>query len=273
MLSYRHGFHAGNHADVLKHAVLAFCLEYLTAKPKPFFVLDTHAGAGLYDLTSEMAARTAEWRDGVSKVWGQDVPDLLVAYAQTLKWLNPSGELLDYPGSPEFIRHRLRSQDRAVLCELHPTDGAALQPDSGIEIRRADGYQTMIKALPPRERRGLVLVDPSYEIKDDYDTAPEKVIAAHRRFSTGMFILWYPVVDRDRTETMLGRLESSGIRNQLRIELAMRADDPERGMTASGLVIINPPWTLHEKAAEALPWLISTLGAEGDSYVRWLVPE
>ncbi|WP_417515292.1 23S rRNA (adenine(2030)-N(6))-methyltransferase RlmJ [Minwuia sp.] len=271
MLSYRHGFHAGNHADVLKHAVYAFCLDYMLAKPKPFAAIDTHAGAGIYDLTSEMSGKTGEWRDGVLKIWDQDLPELFHPFTKILKGMNPDGDLRTYPGSPEIAARLLRPADRLLLCELHPADQADLDAHIGHVARRTDGLQALIKASPPKERRGIALIDPSYEIKRDYDDVADAVIAAHRRFSTGTYLIWYPVVDRARTEAMISGLADSGIRNQYRIELAVRPDDDDHGMTASGLLIINPPWRLPDLAEEALPRFGELIG--GQPKFEWIVPE
>lgn len=273
MLSYRHGYHAGNWADVLKHAVYAFCLAYLKAKPKPFFVIDSHAGAGIYDLAGPMAARLGEWREGIARVWQAPSPPVLFAeYLAVLADLNPEGRLVRYPGSPELARRLLRPGDRLQLSELHPTDHASLAA-SHRGVRKTDGFQALVAAMPPKERRGIALVDPSYEIKDDFDHVVDAVAAAHRRFSTGTFVVWYPVVERERTELMVERFVTSRIRAQYRIELGLRPDSADRGMTASGLIVINPPWTLPEAVGAALPWLAAHLGAGGPVGADWLVGE
>lgn len=275
MLSYRHAYHAGNHADVLKHAVYAWCIEYLTGKPKPLFVLDTHAGAGLYDLRSEMAAKVGEWRGGVGVVWPEreNAPELFRSWLDVLKAVNPDDELAAYPGSPELANRLLRPGDRLRLCELHPTDHALLEADAGVEVLRMDGFRHLTKAMPPPERRGVVLIDPSYELKDDYIRAADSLIRAHRRFATGTYLLWYPVVDREMTEDMLGSLEQSGMRRLYRMELAVAPDRDGRGMTASGVIVVNPPWTLPDLADEAVSWLASTLGEGARGEALWLVGE
>jgi 23S rRNA (adenine2030-N6)-methyltransferase len=278
VLSYRHAFHAGGPADVLKHAVYAFCLAYMTAKPKPLFVMDTHAGAGLYDLSDPMAAKTGEWRQGVGRLEGAVAPPPLVrAYLDLLAAVRADHGADACPGSPEIARRLLGAGDRLRLCELHPADSAALAASGPDGVARTDGFRALVKAMPPKERRGLALIDPSYEMKDDYDRAADSLIAAHRRFATGTFLLWYPVVERARTETMIQRLAASGVPAQYRIELGMRpdgdGDGSKRGMTASGLIAVNPPWTLPDAVDAGLPWLAERLGAAGRSFARWTVPE
>lgn len=269
MLSYRHAYHAGGPADVLKHAVYAWCLDYLTRKPKPFFIMDTHAGAGVYDLFSGMAEKTGEWRRGVRMLWPlDDAPELFSPWSAVLKGLNPGGDLEQYPGSPEIAARIRREGDRLRLCELHPTDHAAVEAMDGIVVTQSDGFETLVKLMPPKERRGIALIDPSYEIKDDYDRAVEAISAAYRRFATGVYLLWYPVVDRELTEPMIEAVAARAGGDVLRIELGERADTTERGMTASGLVVINPPWGLEQAARAGLSWLAERLGVTGRSFVE-----
>ncbi|MEC9345196.1 MAG: 23S rRNA (adenine(2030)-N(6))-methyltransferase RlmJ [Pseudomonadota bacterium] len=274
MLSYRHGYHAGNHADVLKHAVLAFCLDYMMQKPKPVFVIDTHAGAGRYDLGHAFATKTAEWQDGIGRVFGAPgTPELLRRYLDIVEAQNADGALHWYPGSPSIIGSILRPEDRVRLVELHPSDHDDLDRAFRRRAVKGDGFRELVAAMPPRERRGLALIDPSYEIKDDYARVAEAVRAAHRRFATGTFVVWYPVVDRARTETMLDELAESGIRGQYRIEIAIAPDSPGHGMTAAGVLVINPPWPLPQAAEAALPWLAERLAARGPLRATWSVPE
>jgi 23S rRNA (adenine2030-N6)-methyltransferase len=275
MLSYRHAFHAGSFADVLKHAVLVHALRHAVQKPKPLYFLDTHAGAGSYDLERPMARKTGEFRAGIEPVLQAEAPPpLLRPYLDLARTANPPGVLRSYLGSPAFARALLRSEDRIELIELHGTDHEALADWAGprLMVRREDGLAALHRRMPPPERRAVVLVDPSYELKTDYQDVVVALAAAHRRFPTGIYLLWYPVIDRARTEAMLAGLAATGIPRQLRIELCPRPDAPGRGMTGCGMVVINPPWTLAEAADAALPWLAQALGTSGPSKVDWLTP-
>jgi len=279
MLCYRHGFHAGGPADVLKHAVFAFVLRYATAKPKPLYVLDTHAGAGEYDLASPLAAKLAEHEAGIVRVLAapDTAPDLLAPYLDLVRGANPAGLLRIYPGSPELARALLRPGDRLELVELHRTDHAGLAARfdhvHGAKVLWEDGLAVLDARMPPPEHRAVVLIDPSYEVKTELEAVPEALARAHQRFPAGVFLLWYPVIERARTDLLLARLLASGIRRQLRIELDLAPDGARRGMTGSGLVVINPPWTLPAAAAAGLPWLARALGATGRWSCDWLAPE
>ncbi|MCL1076146.1 23S rRNA (adenine(2030)-N(6))-methyltransferase RlmJ [Shewanella dokdonensis] len=280
MLSYRHGYHAGNYADVLKHAVLLQALTLLQKKDKGLVYIDTHAGAGGYSLNDEFAEKTGEYRDGVARLWAQNsLPDSLQQYLDNIRHFNENNQALGfYPGSPALVDMNLRPQDRMLLHELHPSDQQLLSEyfgqDSQVKIVEGDGLKGLIAALPPKERRGLVLIDPSYEIKTDYELVAETLIKAYRKFATGVYLLWYPVVQRQQTEAMLSRLKDSGIRRQLRIEQSIRPDNNEFGMTAAGLWVINPPWQLDEIAKEMLATLQPILQQPGGSYrVEWEVGE
>lgn len=275
MLSYRHAFHAGGSADVLKHAVYAFVLRHATGKPRPLYVLDTHAGAGGYDLGSAAARKTGEALGGVLRLRGAGGPwpELLLPYREVLA---ASEERGIYPGSPLVARHLLRREDRLELAELHSTDHAALADHfrgaRRVRVAREDGLALLVSRMPPRERRAVVLIDPSYEIKSEYEQVVRALARAHQRLATGIYLLWYPVIERGRATLLLEGLRSTGIRAQYRVELCLSADAPGRGMTGSGMVIVNPPWTLPETVAAGLPWLARRLGAEGPSVAEWLVP-
>ncbi|QKJ85178.1 23S rRNA (adenine(2030)-N(6))-methyltransferase RlmJ [Paramixta manurensis] len=280
MLSYRHSFHAGNHADVLKHTVQSLIITSLKEKEKPFLYLDTHAGAGRYQLSGEHAERTGEYLEGIARVWQHaDLPTALAPYIEAVKALNPSGTLRYYPGSPLIARHLLRPEDKLQLTELHPSDFPLLRgeflKDSRARTERADGYQQLKSKLPPPSRRGLVLIDPPYELKTDYQAVVQGIQEGYKRFSTGVFALWYPVVLRQQIKRMFNELEATGIRRILQIELAVRPDSDQRGMTASGMVVINPPWKLEQQMRELLPWLHKTLvpGGTGHTKIDWIVPE
>ncbi len=280
MLSYRHSFHAGNHADVLKHTVQSLIIEALKEKDKPFLYLDTHAGAGRYQLSGEHAERTGEYLEGIARIWQQDdVPELLQPYLSALKALNHGDKLRYYPGSPLIARHLLREDDKLQLTELHPSDFPLLRneflKDARARTERADGYQQLKAKLPPPSRRGLVLIDPPYEIKTDYQAVVQGIAEGYKRFATGVFALWYPVVLRQQIKRMCKELEETGIRRILQIELAVRPDSDQRGMTASGMIVINPPWKLEQQMKELLPWLHKTLVPAGTGHTRveWIVPE
>ena len=272
MLSYRHAFHAGNFADVLKHLILIEILEYLKVKDNPFCYIDTHAGAGKYNLHSEYALQTQEFANGIGQLWQRlDLPDCLAAYVHLVKQFN-TGSLSTYPGSPLIAKKLLRPQDRLCLFELHSTDYAllnkAFNKDKRIKLFHADGFKEGLKLLPPSERRGLILIDPSYEIKTDYREVAETLIKMHKRFATGTYAVWYPVIDRSRNQQLEKAIVSGGIKNVQLFELGVCADIEGHGMTASGLIVVNPPWTLAAKMQSALPWLAKTLAINGEGLYR-----
>ncbi len=269
MLSYRHAFHAGNFADVLKHLIQVDILSYLRQKDKPFVYIDTHSGAGLYSFNSEEAGKNAEYETGIARLKASPVKgceDYLQVVAQVKPEYDRSSISADslYPGSPRIAQIMLREQDRAVLFELHPQDHQRLDEltrrDRRITVSKSDGFKGLVAALPPKERRGLVLIDPPYEVKSDYDTVVSTLEKAHRRFATGIYALWYPVVDRARIEQMVRGLKKTGIPRIQLFELGLNADTEGRGMTSSGMIVINPPWTLKNKMDELLPQLAERLG-------------
>ena len=229
MLSYRHAFHAGSFADVVKHAILVQVLRHVVRKPKPVYVLDTHAGAGSYRLDTPMALKTGEFRAGIGRLLAAPGPwpELVAPYLELVRAANPGGELRCYPGSPALARALLRPQDRLELVELHGTDHALLAASAAAapreEIARADGLALLVARMPPPERRGVVLIDPSYEIKTDYQDVVAALAQAHRRFATGTFLLWYPVIERSRAMALLDDLRATGIPRQFRIELGAPA--------------------------------------------------
>lgn len=281
MLSYRHSFHAGNHADVLKHIVLMLIIESLQQKDKGFYYLDTHSGVGRYRLFSEEAEKTAEFEQGILRLWDKkDLPEEIQRYVNQIKKINYGGkELRYYAGSPLIAAQMLRSQDRALLTELHPADFPLLRNNfkefSNVVTKREDGFQQLKATLPPKERRGLVLIDPPYELKEDYDLVVKAIEEGYKRFATGVYAIWYPVVLRQQAKRIFKGLEATGIRKILQIELAVRPDSDQRGMTASGMVVINPPWQLESQMKKILPYLTETLVPEGTGSwtVRWITPE
>ncbi len=280
MLSYRHSFHAGNHADVLKHTVQSLIIESLKEKDKPFLYLDTHAGAGRYQLSGEHAERTGEYLEGIARIWAQEsVPEELKTYLEAVSALNPRGDLRFYPGSPLIAAHLLRDYDKLNISELHPSDFPLLRNefsrDNRARVVREDGYQQLKSQLPPLSRRGFVLIDPPYELKNDYQAVVKGIQEGHRRFATGTYAIWYPVVLRQQIKRMVKDFQATGIRKILQIELAVRPDSDQRGMTASGMIVINPPWKLESQMKSLLPWLHKVLVPEGTGHtlVEWITPE
>lgn len=280
MLSYRHSFHAGNHADVLKHTVQSLIIESLKEKDKPFLYLDTHAGAGRYQLSGEHAERTGEYLEGIARIWQRDdIPEELAAYMSVVGHFNRNENLRYYPGSPLIARQLLREEDKLQLTELHPSDFLLLrsefQKDDRTRVSRADGYQQLKAQLPPLSRRGFILMDPPYELKTDYQDVVKGIQEGYKRFATGTYALWYPVVMRQQIKKMLRDLEATGIRRILQIELGVRPDSDQRGMTASGMIVINPPWKLEQQMKNVLPWLLKVLVPSGTGHttVKWVVPE
>lgn len=280
MLSYRHSFHAGNHADVLKHLVQVLIIQALQQKEKGFLYLDTHSGAGHYSLASKEAEKTAEFNTGIAYLWERkDCPSEVAFYLDQIKQINPSKKLTYYPGSPLLAANLLRSQDRAILTELHPTDYPLLRKNfadkKNVTVKRENGFQQLKAVLPPVERRGFILIDPPYELKEDYELVVKAVVEGYKRFATGTYAIWYPVVLRQQIKKMFRALQATGIRKILQVELAIKPDSTQRGMTASGMVVINPPWTLETQMKNVLPYLTRVLAPEGTGSwtVNWITPE
>lgn len=278
MLSYRHSFHAGNHADVVKHIVQSLILDSLKQKDKPFVYHDTHSGVGRYDLTHEWSEKTGEYKQGIAKIWQQDMPQDLASYLDSIRTLNQGEDLRYYPGSPRVARAQLREQDRMVLTELHPSDFPLLEQefhrDRQVRIYKEDGFKRLKASLPPKERRGLVLIDPPYELAKEYRDVVTAIAQSYKRWATGIYAIWYPVVNRLDIDDMLEGLEGLGIRKILQIELGVSPDTNERGMTASGMIVINPPWKLESQMKEILPLLKKAIApSTGHFKVEWVVPE
>ncbi|WP_188005887.1 23S rRNA (adenine(2030)-N(6))-methyltransferase RlmJ [Vibrio cholerae] len=279
MLSYRHSFHAGNHADVLKHIVQSLILNSLQQKEKPFVYHDTHSGVGRYDLTHEWSEKTGEYKQGIARVWQQDnIPAELDSYLDAIRQLNQGETLRYYPGSPRVARAHLREQDRMVLTELHPSDYPLLEQefhhDRQVSIYKEDGFARLKASLPPQERRGLVLIDPPYELAKEYRDVVRAIAQSYKRWATGIYAIWYPVVNRCDIDDMLQGLQGLEIRKILQIELGVAPDTNERGMTASGMIVINPPWTLESQMQTILPFLKQAIAPVTGHYkVEWVVPE
>lgn len=271
MLSYRHSYHAGNYADVLKHIVLIEILEHLTKKDGAFDYIDTHAGAGLFNLESGHGTKLQEHKQGISRLKPELWPEL-AQYFEVIAQFNPEDEFKFYPGSPRIALEFIREQDKAWLYELHPADFELLRQNVDhsrrIRVKGEDGFQGLLALVPPRSRRGLVLIDPPYEIKTDYDLVVQTVIKAHKKFATGTYAIWYPVVDRSRINHMEQAFMESGIKDIHLFEVGVRADAGARGMSATGMIVINPPWTLRDKMKQILPRLTEVLAVEEGAFYR-----
>lgn len=273
MLSYRHAFHAGNHADVLKHFTQVCVLDYMLQKDKALCYIDTHAGPGLYQLTRGFAAQNAEFETGIAKLWQQkNLPSALQRYVDCVRTFNHDETLAFYPGSPAIAKALLREHDSLRLFELHPGDFELLQRycegDRRIRVQRSSGFEGLISLLPPRERRALILIDPPYEIKQDYDTVVTSIKGALKRFATGTYVIWYPLLARSELARMLKSLRAFTDIRWLNAELQI-APAAAQGMYGSGVFVINPPWPLAAQLAEALDAIKPLLGREeGNSMLQ-----
>lgn len=278
-MNYRHAYHAGNFADVFKHGILVLLLEHLKRKPGPFFVLDTHAGTGDYDLRSAEAEKTGEHRSGIDRLdAAPTIPEPLGPYVRLVRAANGPGPLRRYPGSPWIIRALLRPCDRLIACELHPADAETLAAqfagDRQVAASRMDGYQALKALLPPRERRGLVLIDPPYEDRDETNRILGAIALGLRRWATGIFAVWYPIKERAAVWRFHDRLAELGLPRTLVAELTVAEEDDPFRLNGCGMVIVNPPWRLDEILASTLPALRGILSpGVGASRVEWLVPE
>lgn len=279
-MNYHHEFHAGNFADVFKHAVLCRILSYLRGKPAAFRVIDTHAGAGLYDLAGEKAIRGGEWQNGIGKLVAAKISDavaaLLSPYLEVIHALNERDRLRIYPGSPAIARAWLRPQDRLIACELEPRTATALarnmRGDVRIKTLMIDGWTAMNAYVPPKERRGLVLVDPPFEADDDFSRLVSSLAAAHRKWAGGIYALWYPIKGRSGPDAFAKRLRRLALPKALRAELLVAPlGDPTR-LNGAGLIVVNPPWTLESELCALLPALAGILGREGNGRFQldWL---
>ncbi len=276
-MNYRHAYHAGNFADVLKHVVLTRIAEYLKRKDKAFRVIDTHAGIGLYDLSSKEAQKTGEWKGGIGRLMEATLPAdaaaLLAPYLDAIRAMNSVGGLNDYPGSPVLARHLMRSQDRLTAIEMHPADAEALKArfagDFQTRVIELDGWLALGAHMPPKEKRGLVLVDPPFEEAGEFDRIFEGLQRALRRWPGGVYALWYPIKDRKAVARFRERLAGAGIPKLLDIGLEIRGAGDEPRMDGSGLAIVNPPYQLEDEMRVLLPVLQDVL-ADGPG-ARWAI--
>lgn len=270
-MNYRHAYHAGNFADVMKHAALARIVEYLKQKDKAFRVIDTHAGLGVYDLSSAEAQKTGEWRGGIGRLQEATLPAgaqaLLAPYLDAVRAANPGGGMRRYPGSPAIVRHLLRPQDRLTAIELHPADAAALKArfagDVQTRVIELDGWLALGAHLPPKEKRGLVLVDPPFEEAGEFDRLAEGLKKAWRRWPGGIYALWYPIKDRKAVEAFRRELAGAGIPKILDLSLEVRPPSAEPRFDGSGLVVVNPPYPLEAEMRTLLPVLAEVVGERG----------
>jgi 23S rRNA (adenine2030-N6)-methyltransferase len=280
-MNYRHAFHAGNFADVVKHATLARIISHLKEKPAAFRVIDTHAGAGLYDLAGPEASRTGEWRAGIGKLLeatlAPEARELLAPYLDAVASFNTAG-LQIYPGSPALIRAWLRTQDRLVACEREPNAARALvakmRADARVKAVAIDGYTALNAYVPPKERRGLVLIDPPFEQEDEFDRLTQGLAAAYRKWPTGIYMLWYPIKDTRATTAFSRRLARLGVARVLRAEVELAGTRDPLRLAGSGLIVVNPPWRLEAELTVLLPALGQAVGAgRGGTRLDWLAGE
>jgi 23S rRNA (adenine2030-N6)-methyltransferase len=280
-VNYQHAFHAGNFADVHKHAVLARILTYLRAKPAAFRVIDSHAGAGRYDLLAAEAVRGGEWQGGIGRLWDASLPTELRAWLEpfldAVAAVNPAGSLRFYPGSPLIALHLLRPQDRLIACELEPRSAAllrsALRADRRAKAIAIDGWTAVGAYVPPRERRGLVLVDPPFEEAAEFARLSGELAAAHRKWPTGMYMLWYPIKARAAPDALARRLRKLALPRVLRSEIMVGPARPDGGLAGSGLIVVNPPFKLDVELRRQVPNLARILAPEAAGTVEWLTHE
>ncbi|MCU1723523.1 MULTISPECIES: 23S rRNA (adenine(2030)-N(6))-methyltransferase RlmJ [unclassified Pseudomonas] len=278
-MNYRHAFHAGNHADVFKHIVLTRLIALMSRKEQPFAYLDTHAGLGLYDLQGDQATRTGEWVEGIGRLWGRDdLPAITEDYLRIVRKLNPDGELRYYPGSPELARRMARQQDRVLLNEKHPEDGALLKDnmkkDPRVAVHLGEGWHVPRALLPVQEKRAVMLIDPPFEKPDELKRCTNAMKETIGRMRQTVAAIWYPIKDQRQLVRYYQDLTSTGAPKLLRVELYVHPQDTPQSLNGSGLAIANPPWGLEEELRELLPWLAQCLGQTGGSWrMDWLIAE
>lgn len=282
-MNYSHAFHAGNFADVMKHIVLVRLVEYLKKKDAAFRVIDTHAGIGLYDLTGEIAARSPEYRDGIGRLLAAELPQkavpLVAPYLDVIRALNPGGKLVAYPGSPLLVRRLFRPQDRLSALELHPNYveklSALFAGDVQVRVTHLDGWLALNAHVPPKEKRGLVLVDPPFEERGEFERLLDGLLKAHGKFAGGVYALWYPLKDTRAVHDFISALRDCGIPKILRAELSIRPPSNPPRLHGSGMIVVNPPYTLEGELRIILPALAQLLGdpGEGRHKLEWLAGE
>ena len=271
MLAYRHAFHAGNHADVLKHITLTLVLRYMNLKDKSYRLIDTHAGAGGYSLEGQYAQKKGEYLQGVARLWDRDpaeLPEAVADYMSLVREFNPEGQLEQYPGSPAFAKMLLRAQDQLRLYELHPTDHRILEAFlgsvKGAEVKDTNGFDGLKSQVPPSSRRAVVLMDPSYEGHGDYSKVIASLREAIARFPEGVYMVWYPQVSKLEAAQLPRRLEGLAPKGWLHARLTVQQPDSQGfGLAGSGMFILNPPYTLHDQLLAVLPYLTEVLAQYG----------
>ncbi|WP_338721412.1 23S rRNA (adenine(2030)-N(6))-methyltransferase RlmJ [Devosia sp. XK-2] len=276
-MNYRHAFHAGNFADVVKHVILTRILAYLMKKDAAFRVIDTHAGLGIYDLFGDQAEKTGEWQDGIGRLIHvkppTDVAQLLAPYLDAVRAQNPDGTLRYYPGSPFITRHMLREQDRLMAFELHPIDADRLKEnfagDFQTRVTQLDAWDIFGTHLPPKEKRGLVLVDPPFEEKGEFSRMVQSLEKGHKRWPGGTYAYWYPIKEPGEVDAYVKALKKTGIPKILRLELTIRAPSTPPRLHGTGMVVINPPFVLEQEMRVLLPFLAELLSDEGRG--KWSV--
>lgn len=280
MYAYRHLFHAGNFADVFKHVLLTRLVLGLARKDKPFCYLDTHAGLGRYDLKHPWAQKNREYREGLGRLWQRDdLPELMRPWLEAVRAANPDGALREYPGSPAFVQRLLRPDDRMVLCELNAKDQAELKANFAGEPRASthhlDGFIAVRAHLPPRERRGLVLMDPAFDQPGEFKRVTGALRDAHRRFATGVLAFWYPLMEPAAMRAFEADVEACGVPRVLQLELQVHAHGAGGGLRGCGLLVVNPPFGFEAEAREIAKWLLPVLGeARGSRQrIRWITGE
>ncbi|MCD8514325.1 MAG: 23S rRNA (adenine(2030)-N(6))-methyltransferase RlmJ [Nitrincola sp.] len=278
MLSYLHGFHAGNFADIHKHHLLVCLIEALNRKNKPWSYLETHSGKAFYALDSDEATKTAEFEDGIARLWrAYNQPESVANYVAQVRLVNAEGGLQRYPGSPALAAGMARDADQLHLMELHPGEAKQLKKAfagyTNVGVHHRDGYEGVLSLLPPKPNRGVVLIDPSYEVKTEYDQVASFLPKAIKRWPNGCFVVWYPLLPADRWKIMLEKIRCSGIKNILCSELTI-GDAEEQGMYGSGMLIVNPPWQLDQTLNLSEPWLVELLAQRAGASRRlyWLAP-
>ena len=279
-MNYRHAYHAGNFADVMKHIVLARILEYLKRKEGAFRVIDTHAGIGLYDLTSEEAQKTGEWLGGIGPLLEADLPtdvaELVSPYLDAVRSVNEEGGVRHYPGSPMVTRYLMRHIDRLTAIELHPQDSATLKQrfagDWQVRVLELDGWLALGAHLPPKERRGMVLVDPPFEQEGEFERLVTGLVRAHKRWPGGTYALWYPIKNRKAVAAFREALKETGIPKMLDIAFEIRKPGAEATFDGSGMVVVNPPYVLEDEMTTILATLSKVLAEERGAYAgaTWL---
>lgn len=273
-MNYRHAYHAGNFADVFKHVLLILVIDTLLAKEKPFCYLDTHAGIGRYNLKSDEAQKTKEFEVGIAQIMKQTTqkPQVIEQYLQIVQSLNPDGDLKYYPGSPRIARALLRPNDKMILTELHPIDFKLLKEefknDKQVAVHLLDGYLGLKAFLPPEPRRGLVLIDPPFEASNEFSIIVQSLMMAIKRWREGIYLVWYPIKDRDHINSFEQLLRRELNTDILLCELNLYPDDSPLALNGSGMAIINPPWKFKEKASDIIPWLLKSLDKQNRGHYR-----